>query len=471
MIDELLEFENNSEVLSFKYNFNEELIWPFFRFLIYQNVIYKKNGNRIQINKEEKKDNIFYDYIFKNPYLCRNKKILFLYGNTSNILNENGMYFNRLFDYYSFLYEKDTLMIEEEFAKAHERPRTAKNVKYQDFIEKIVEIRTNLNGNKYNEKDLQTTEEFLKYLNENFPFKFEKGFYEGLGKNILKLSIKIKYYNHYYRELIKNVNPKIIFFEDGCYGGKAYAIKLANELGITTAEFQHGYVGLEHPAYNYPQNMYENMEYKQYMPQYYLTFGQYWNDNIRLPVKVNVIGNPHLYSNLEKYKKAELNQTNDLKNYKAILFISCGNCFKDYIDLLENVLPRLDKKYKLIFRLHPLERNSKQIYDCLKRFNNIIINDDGDIYQYINLSEFIIGDSSTSVYEAVALKKKILVFEDSDSILYTSKKFGTWFKNADELIEILEDDNIQPVENIDYYWESKWKENYMKFINENLKEK
>ena len=58
--------------------------------------------------------------------------------------------------------------------------------------------------------------------------------------------------SRYYRRIINTLQPKVIL-EVVSYNRKCMVInEIANEMKITTVELQHGTIGKEHIAYNYP---------------------------------------------------------------------------------------------------------------------------------------------------------------------------------------------------------------------------
>jgi len=44
-----------------------------------------------------------------------------------------------------------------------------------------------------------------------------------------------------------------------------------------------------HPAYNYGEAILNSEEYKKYIPDYYLTYGDYWNNQIKYHAKLMLL--------------------------------------------------------------------------------------------------------------------------------------------------------------------------------------
>lgn len=129
------------------------------------------------------------------------------------------------------------------------------------------------------------------------------------------------------------------------------------------------------------------------------------------------------------------------------------------------------KNFKIIFKLHPGEWRFKDKYDMhFENYNNIFVEADTDIYKLIKKSEYIIGHTSTSLFEAYGFDKKILVYDDSLSKIYIPAEIGMRFRNVDDLLDKIRSKystNNHSI-NIDYFFNRNWKENYIKFLKEEI---
>ena len=92
--------------------------------------------------------------------------------------------------------------------------------------------------------------------------------------------------------LIKRINPSSVFIEDGYYGGENAIINLiCSNFKIKTIEPQHGFITNNHQAYNLG-----NVTPK-YFPDILLTYGEYWETQIKIPNKSYAVGNFNLMPN------------------------------------------------------------------------------------------------------------------------------------------------------------------------------
>ena len=110
-----------------------------------------------------------------------------------------------------------------------------------------------------------------------------------LGKRAASLPLR----RDLYFRIFQRTKAKIFIRECACYGAdSSVANVVARELGIVTAEYQHGSISSGHDAYNFSETLCSSEEYKKTLPQYFLGYGKWWNEQINAPmIKLN-IGNP-----------------------------------------------------------------------------------------------------------------------------------------------------------------------------------
>jgi hypothetical protein len=275
-----------------------------------------------------------------------------------------------------------------------------------------------------------------------------------------KTEFKLKYHKKYFEKMMKEIKPKIIFFRTGYYGGmNAYYIKWAKEMGIKTAEFQHGSISKNHESYNYGEAILNSKEYKKYVPDYFLTYGDYWNREIRIPGKTYTIGNPHFHESVKNYK--------NIKEEKdTIMIVSQGTLTKEFVNIAENLAIEFPNK-RIIFKLHPGEISFIDRYISLNKYKNIEIKKDGDIYELLAKYENIVACYSTTVFEALAFNKNIYILDNDYSKNNIPKNIGLRFRNIEELISLIKNKTKNEYDHdIEYYFNSNWKENYKRFIKE-----
>ncbi|GAI76912.1 unnamed protein product, partial [marine sediment metagenome] len=242
-------------------------------------------------------------------------------------------------------------------------------------------------------KNNHSIERFIEFLKTKS--NIEEDFVKKVRKKLYFYYFGYDYYRSYLKNVFKKLNPKIIFVRQASYGGfKSILIKTAKENGIITGEFQHGIIYEGHMAYNYGDAVFKSEQYKKALPDYILTFGDYWNDKIKVPSKIITIGNPHFYKSIKKYK--------DIKEQKdSILIISQGSITDKFVKIAKYLSEEL-QNYRILFKLHPGEVPFEGRYKELYKYANIEIAKSGDIYEYIAQFENIVAYNSTTIYEARA---------------------------------------------------------------------
>jgi len=75
------------------------------------------------------------------------------------------------------------------------------------------------------------------------------------------------------------------------------------------------------------------------------------------------------------------------------------------------------------------------------------------------------------MYEALGFKKPIFILDNQWSREYIPEGIGFWFKNVDELYELLRQDKTMKTvtdEDTGYYWEMNWRKKYREFIENEI---
>ncbi|MFC0271920.1 LamG-like jellyroll fold domain-containing protein [Metabacillus herbersteinensis] len=159
-----------------------------------------------------------------------------------------------------------------------------------------------------------------------------------------------------------------------------------------------------------------------------------------LPISPNsvVIGNPKLELKFKKYNTKQNIQIE--KNITKILYVfstspeqdpSCRSNLNIFIQAIKKL-----SNIKVLYKLHP-SFPSTHLSNYLK--NNAIHPDEifkgEDVYNAINISDIIVGDFSTSIFEAAALNKPVIQIASSNTD--TPFVVLNHVKNSKELIEVI----------------------------------
>ena len=264
-----------------------------------------------------------------------------------------------------------------------------------------------------------------------------------------------------YKRIFRRRKTKLIVLNCASYGGTFAAItRAAHECGITVVETQHGMINDIHYVYNVESFVYNSEEYKKYLPDYLLTFGQFWNEHSYIPVNKYIIGNPYL----DFYKRFNsFNKENNTTNKTIVLFISQPDVIVQFLPIALQLSSY--SQYEIVFRLHPFDNLTKEMEEQLSSKGVKISYSSISLYDDILHSSVVIGGNSTCLYEAMGLGRPVLVFSNVDTIeMYKDKKY-LLFNNFEELLMKLESGvTIENVE-AEYYYAGNFNEKYNNFIN------
>jgi hypothetical protein len=458
-LKELLKIESKKEIYSFRFYYDNSLLWPYIRTNFYSHFLYE-NYQNLNNNFNYSKKNYIKNLLKLNPYKIKDKDIFIFGTSADNTFKKEGKFFNRVHDYFNFVYPDNTAILESSYNREFKLPRYFNHVYSND----IIKIKTTLASKlkKINENDYIMAKEFIKYIKKEISNDLDDYFYDDLYNTIINIASKIEYNFKFYEKFFIKTKPKIIFLNCGYYGGENYILRIARSLNIKTAEFQHGLISNNHIAYNYDDYLLNFEEYKYYIPEYYLSYGEYWNEQINIPGNVFTIGNPHFYEQIKKYK-------NIPSKKDTILIPSQGTITKEMVEIAIFLATEY-KNYDIIFKLHPGELNSLNLIKPLEKYSNIFIKKDGDIFDYIAKSEVIVACYSTTIFEAIGMGKKVYILDNNYSRDNIPDKMGVWFRNCEELRNKINEneDYSQKNNDINYFFNNNWEKNYKYFIEEEV---
>jgi hypothetical protein len=473
LLNKLLSLETE-ELLNYKFSEHDFLMWPIVRAHVLNQIYLAHTNSSISTARSEKlkfyeKISYLYNTIKGSPFKYSNYKIIFLLSQTACSVKKKGKYFNRLHDYFALEYPASTLIIEKSVRKKYTLPRYFDSVAFEDYMNIKARFETKFKRPKG--KDVDTIKLFIKYLATLFQDYLDCLDFQKISSKLLKYAVRHAILYQSYIDLFKKLKPAIIFVYLASGGrSRIFAIKAAKELGIKVGEFQHGAVTLAHPYYNYGKCIFVSTEYKEYLPDYLLTWGAFWNNNMIHPSKKIIIGNPHF-----TIKQGEHNQIKKIKTDEknVVLVVSQGTITYNLVEITKGLSERLySKKYEIIFRLHPGEVPFIDRYKDLYSLPNVKISKNGDIYDLLFCCDYIIACYSTVIFEGLGFKKPVFVLDNSWSRVFIPAVVGKWFKNVDELYDLIISTDPASSEintNTEQYFASSWQKNYRDFIENEIK--
>lgn len=466
-LNDSLVIENNPEIFEFRFKFDDILMWPFIRVYLHRIPIfreYKLSNTSVSKEKWSLTDKMLYlkKTVMNSPFKTRlkTKYDILMFCSEITSVKKGNRYFNRVSDYFAFINKDKTLLIEDAFRRKYYTPRAFPNICYHDFINLVAYIKSKFT--KLSGKDVVTIKNLLKFLEQKFPYKLEKLDLDTIENILLRISKRLNIYYYLYNKLFDKFNPRVIFIEDASYGDRSYILKWAKVRNIITIEPQHGIVSKNHPAYNYGSAILNSYIYKEYLPDYFLTYGKYWNESINLPVKKITIGNPNYSENI---KRIDLSRKDKTKT--KILIISQGTISETMKKIAIEISSMVDKsRYDISFRPHPSELHIlKDRYSELLLRDTIKIDIEKDLYYSLSNTDFVVGAYSTALFETIGICKSVFAIEHPFVDLTVPKNIIKRFSNAEELINLIQTHNLNNEIDKDYIWEPNWEVNYKNFMN------
>lgn len=263
-----------------------------------------------------------------------------------------------------------------------------------------------------------------------------------------------------YIRLLDHIRPELIMVGAGCYGPAASLIAAAKSLGICTAEYQHGAVSAGHDAYNFAPAIRDSTVYQRILPEHFLGYGKWWNDQINAPVQKWEIGNPHRTKQLTGLTVKESDQKN-------LLILSDGIEFNLYLDLARTLLNHAKAiGLRVVLRPHPLER-TRVLQMSVAEISGLQIDSNLDLYQSLRSAHTVVSEVSTGLFEAVGIVKRILIWDTPKSRFGYPKHPFKKFDSINTLLEELtqpERLNNEDQVSSEQIWSENWESNFNDFL-------
>jgi len=451
-----LTLEDNIKILDFKFNDTKIPMYLMIRHYLLQSFV--DNGFSLTDYSPKQKikpvDFILFAFnalinnLFRSP-----KRDIYIFSPDIQYKRAKDKYVNHLYDFFVDTYPNQTQIILESSNYKNKSPKN--KVVYFKFIIKLI---SNICGRLTTIKkvDRESIKLFLDFLRNYSPYKIEEYTLSIIEKTLKSNAKQLKYHQFLNYQFLKRKKPKLILVEGAHYLNEPISIIMAaKKLNIKVGEVQHGYIGPSHRAYNFSKKLQPLI--KEYLPDYFLSFGKFWNESINITAKKIIIGNSELLKNKTLY-------SNKTKQKKQILFISGGTVYDRFVKLVSDVYNELNSDgYKIIFRPHPAERAEiENRYNSLVKMGIQI--DNGNLFDSLGHSQIIVSmDVSTVLYESVCFTNKIYLEDSKYNSFYEPNHMFIKFSNACELIESIRN-NTEINLNPDDFWDSNYKNNYENFI-------
>jgi hypothetical protein len=253
---------------------------------------------------------------------------------------------------------------------------------------------------------------------------------------------------------------KLLLKEDACYGGNSvpliYAAKLSH---IPVAEYQHGAISKGHDGYNVADALLINTSFHKVLPDYLLTYGNWWSNQTNMPIKKIPIGNPHLTESTTGLAQSTKSRT-------KVLVLGDGIETDLYLELASRIYGFTQNQgVTVTFRPHPFERDK---VSSMRLPRGVVLDTQPDIYPSLFESRVVISELSTGLFEAVGLSDMVLLWNTEKSRFAFPELPFKSFSTIDELEMLLKNTPLYSGESSSIpaseLWEPNWKQNYLRFV-------
>ncbi|MCG9026044.1 hypothetical protein [Laribacter hongkongensis] len=260
------------------------------------------------------------------------------------------------------------------------------------------------------------------------------------------------------RGWLRRVRPALFLVEEGCYGQMAAFNAAAREQGVLVAEFQHGSVTVGHDVYNVAPALAASAAYRRGLPDVFLGYGSWWNEQFNLPLDKRVIGNPHREAILQT-----MTARND--GLRRVLILGDGRELQAHLDLCRALVTRLPAGWEVLFRPHPEERRAVLAMDGAA-FAGFGLDRESDIYASLAQSEAVVAELSTGLFEGVGLARRIFVWDTPKSRFGLPNHPFARFSDAAALataLQVPQEGDLAP-EQRESIWASDWRTRFSEFL-------
>jgi hypothetical protein len=464
----LLQVENDNDLLEYSCPETGLPVWPLIRVQVLRAIMsdwlfnstsllsFSKNRNFRKLAKDTALSAI---HNFTNN-VDRHRDILIQSTGLGNYVNE-GITRDRLVGYFSEVMPERTIVYQDK-PKEHLRQRYSfEPIMYSKPRSTIHNIYSRLVVNtKHKELARHVIERVTRNAIERLDYTFKSDLTQSLINSLSKHIASLPFVTDAYASWFSKCGFKLMLKEDACYGGKGvpviYAAKLNN---IPVAEYQHGAISRGHDAYNVADALLVNTTFHKVLPDYLLTYGNWWSKQTNLPIKKIAIGNPHLTESTSRIMRSSMPRNN-------VLILGDGIETDLYLELASRCYSFLENQgLSVVFRPHPLERDRVRTMELPR---GVILDDQPDVYPSFMESRVVISELSTGLFEAVGLSDVVLLWETEKSKFAFPEIPFKSFSTFDELETILNFDRTYTEDSISIpdseLWEPNWKQNYNDFV-------
>ena len=338
--------------------------------------------------------------LLRNPFFAPRVDLLF-FSMYRRHLQEDGRWHNPYCDPLIDRLEQEGIrcsMVERPpFGRPVPMPVKTRHLYYFDFIElcSVVARRFGMGRVRFSQQERELLDTAQERLNKEFGTRLN------LQVQLVQELERTRALLPFYRILLRKAAPKAVVIVEP--PGAVALIKTCKELRIPVVELQQGTSNRYNLAWSYE----EEKRSAQYVPDYFLTFGDFWKNTIAFSLprdKVKSVGFPYFEREWPRYQHRE-------KKRQILVFSRLtfgGKLSRFALELAE----LLGDEWHIVYKLHPSESGVwKERYPHLVGAGlEVVVDDEKPLYLLLAESEVQVGVSSTAVHEGLEFGLRTFLF-------------------------------------------------------------
>lgn len=338
-------------------------------------------------------------FLSKSPLWIRRKSNIIL-GHPRRKL-DSGLYVDPYSDPFIDLFSStiNFSVIERPDFNGHLSPAKTKNLFYSDSLYNLASIISKFRRFEFNKREFQIISHLEKSLYDEFSCKID------INKRVKNIVQKWLGMFPIMCWFFKFKKPKLLFIIVS--SGQEAIISAAKSLGIVTLELQHGTPARGKLNYDYSSGI-----TKKTFPDFFLSFGDYWPSDCKLPLaneKLVPFGNIYLNNKIFQYSH--------VKKEDRLVIVSQSDLTQELSKFAIEIRKLFFGKLTVEYKPHPYEFNGPEpeYFQHLKNSGVIISDKNADIYEIFARSRWQVGVFSTALYEGLYFGVACFVLKISGS--------------------------------------------------------
>lgn len=395
----------------------------------------------------------------------RGPRPIALVSTTVSCVLREGRYFNRLVEHFAEARAADSLIVEESADDRRRAPRSFSAVASLDALSTWAAIEAR--ATRVRSRDAAAIDALLAQITSALPLirtadiAALRATLEGVARRLPALRRGFDWF-------AARAQPRLLIVEGASYGAFAHFMLWARDRAIVTAEHQHGLISPNHEAYNFSDAV-VGTRFQDTLPEHFLAYGPAWMRGVRLPSRAHMIGNPDLSVAIDQLRREPPRGESP-----RALFISSAMDPARY----ERVIARMSAALQplggtVVLRPHPIERGvAAERYRSALAQRNVELDAEPSLHRSIADASVVVGDFSTSLFEALAIGRPTAVLDGAQSRQHVDGDAMTFVRDEEEAAQFALDaarsanavDRASP----SAYWAQGWRASYRTFTDRAL---